>query len=251
MKFQELQDYMERGIRHTSKSFGRRAAGSRGETSCQSYFRDELSMYADRVEMDQFSLHPKAFLGWMTIAGVFDLFSVALYWRRGLTDSIIVPILATVLLCCSFFMDLFEFVLYRQFVDKLFHSAVSHNVFACRQASGKPLRRIVFCGHADAPYEMTFAYHGGKKSLGPILVGSTLGMVYMVVINITVLVRTLIVGPVPLQGIWMVLGIVALLFTPFFVCIIMFVNWRCVVDGANDNLTGCYASIGVLKALAK
>ena len=248
---QELRDYMEKGIRHAAMAFGRRSAGSRGEAACQAYFRDELSEYADRVEMDEFTLHPKAFLGWLVIAGIFDLLSVALYWGRGLTNSIAVPILAAVLICCSFFMDLLEFVLYRRFVDKLFPSAVSHNVFACRAAADKPQRRIVFCGHADAAYEMTFARHGGKKTLGPVLIGSSLGMLYMMALNITVLVRTLIAGPVPLQGMWGALGIVGLLFLPFFAGILVFVNWRRVVDGANDNLTGCYTAMGVLRLMAK
>ena len=40
-----------------------------------------------------------------------------------------------------------------------------------------------------------------------------------------------------------------LLFVPFMIGLYFMVNYRRVVDGANDNLTGCYIGIAVLKAL--
>ena len=245
----ELRTYMERGIRHVASAFRGRSAGSAAEKDAQAYFARELGAVADRVETQPFALHPKAFLGWMIFASLFDLTAVAMYWLRGVNSSLWIAVAGVVCIYASFLMDLFEFVLYRRFVDRLFPKATSYNVFARYAPRGNVRRRIVFCGHADAAYEMTFARHGGKKALGPVLVLSTLGMVYMMACNTAVLVCALRGTPAPLTGIWLAMGIGGLLFIPAFIGIMLFINWGCVVDGANDNLTGCYVAIGVLKAL--
>lgn len=244
-----VRTYMEKGIRHVASTYKGRAAGSDPESEAQDYFVRELGTVADDVKKEPFRLHPKAFLGWLIPAGIFDLTAVAMYWLRGASDSLWIAVLGAVCICLSFCMDLFEFILYRRFVDRLFPAATSHNVYARRKAQGETKRRIVFCGHADAAHEMTFARHGGRKTLGPVLVLSTVGMMYMMALNITVLVRALQGNPAPLTGIWLTLGIIALLFVPFFIGILCFMNWGRVVDGANDNLTGCFVAMGVLKAL--
>lgn len=242
--------FMERGIRHVAGTYRGRTAGSDAEAAAQAYFAGELGRLADCVQVEPFRLHPRAFLGWLVPAGIFDITSVAMYWLRGLSDSLWIPVLGLLCICASFCMDLFEFVLYRRFIDRLFPAAQSHNVYASRAPKGEVKRRIVFCGHADAAYEFTFARHGGSRALGPVLMLSTAGMLYMMGLSAAVLVRALQGSPAPLSGVWLALGIGALLFVPFFLGILFFVNWRCIVDGANDNLTGCYVSMGVLKAMS-
>lgn len=244
-----VRSYMERGIIHVAETFKGRAAGTKAEQDAQRYFARELESTADHVAVEPFRLHPKAFLGWLIAAGIFDLLSVAMYWLHGTTGSLWMILAGTVCIYCSFCMDLFEFILYRRFIDKLFPSATSHNVYARRAPSGQVKRRMIFCGHADAAHEMTFARHGGKWTLGPVLILSSVGMIYMMACNTAALIRALQGNPIALGGIWLVLGIVALLFVPFFVGILLFMNWGRVVDGANDNLTGCYVAMGVLKTL--
>lgn len=241
--------YMRQGIRHVCAAFKGRAAGTAAEAGAQAYFAQALASACDRVAVEPFALHPKAFLGWLIPAGIFDLASVAIYWLRGVSDGLWIPI-AGMCIYLSFFMDLFEFVLYRRFHDRLWPRATSHNVYATRAPIGEVRRRIIFCGHADAAHEMRFARLGGKRTLGPILMMSTVGALYMMAVNTAVLVRALQGTPAPLAGIWLWLGVVALLFVPSFVGLLFFMNWGRVVDGANDNLTGCYVAQGVMKVLA-
>lgn len=247
---ESVRGYMEDGIAHMTRTHKRRAAGSASERAAQDAFAQALEPLSDSVSKEPFRLHPHAFLGWLVPAGIFDLVSVAMYWLRGASGSLWIPWVGVVCICLSFCMDLFEFILYRRFVDPLFPSKESCNVYARRAPSGERRRRIVFCGHADAAYEFTYARPGRRRALAPVLVLSTTGMLYMMVVNITVLVRALQGNPAPLTGVWFALGIVALLFVPFFIGIIFFINWGRVVDGANDNLTGCYVAMGVLKTLA-
>jgi|GEM_PF-3997471 len=47
--------------------FGSRLTGTPGCTKTAEVLASELSKYCDRVEKEAFSLHPKAFLGWIRI----------------------------------------------------------------------------------------------------------------------------------------------------------------------------------------
>ena len=37
----------------------------------------------------------------------------------------------------------------------------------------------------------------------------------------------------------------------FYFALLFFINWRVIVDGANDNLSACFASIGILREMVK
>lgn len=247
--FKATTDYMAEGIKYACQNFKNRSAGSAAELNCQRYFKGELSKWADQVEEEPFSLHPKAFMGWMPIAGVMDLISVVMFWLCLKTGSLLFPIIGTITILISVSLDSLEFIFYREFIDFLFPKAISTNVMARRAPKGEVKRRIIFGGHADAPYEMTYSLYG--RTLIPVTAGSTIGMLFVCLCNVGLLIQTLIAGKVAVVGLWKILGFIEIAFIPFFIAIIFFTNWNRVVDGANDNLSGCFVSMGVLKYMAE
>ena len=61
------QKYMVDGIRYVCENFKERAPGTHSERAAQKYLKGELEQWADKVEMEDFTLHPGAFMGWIWI----------------------------------------------------------------------------------------------------------------------------------------------------------------------------------------
>ncbi len=239
--------YMTDGIRYVCEHYKNRAPGTESERKAQEFFRDELKKYADEVEMEDFDLHPHAFMGFIILAGLFSLISVFMYWLAP--KGIVFPIIGIVLTFVSILMFVFEFLMYRSFVDFLFPKRVSRNVMARRKPSGEVKRRIIFGGHADAAYEWTFSLHGQLAALVPVIGGAIISMFTLFGFNLAAAIHSA-GGSFEMAGAWKVLGIIALCLIPFCILILFFINWRVIVDGANDNLSACYIAIAVLKQMA-
>ncbi|MCR5484426.1 MAG: M28 family peptidase [Clostridiales bacterium] len=249
----KLLDYMTDGIKYVCQNFKRRAPGTQSERDAQDFFKKELEKYSDEVISEDFELHPHAFMGFIPVAAIFVLIAIAFYWialfKTG-TAPIVLRSVSIVILMFSMFMFLYEFMMYREFVDFLFPKRVSRNVYATRKPSGEVKRRIIFGGHADAAYEWTYSLHGGLAVLLPVIVGSIGGMFISIIFNLSSLIASFCGADVSFHGVWKVFAIIELIFIPIAFAIIFFINWSVIVDGANDNLTACYISMAVLKDMA-
>lgn len=234
--------YVTKGIRYVCEHFKNRGSGTQVERDAQDYFAQELRQWADEVETEDFKLRPAGFMGWTVIIGIFMVVAVILPW--------IMPhlaILSMILTVLGVLMFLFEFILYRPFIDFLFPQKISRNLMAKRKPAGEVKRRIVFGGHADAPNEWTWSYHGQLKTLAIVILGGTLGLIYTLISDLVYL----SFGMPDIAGAWIAVFVVQLLFIPTYIMAFLFTNWRVICDGANDNLSACYASIAVLKELAE
>lgn len=243
--------YMTDGIKYICENFKERAPGTHSERKAQKYLAKELEKFTDRVETEDFELHPNAFMGWIPMASVFSIVSVILYWLsfKGASGSVLLPIMAVILTVFSVVCLVVEFLMYRQFVDFLFPAKTSRNVFASRKPTGEVKRRIIFGGHTDAANEWTYSLHGGIKSLAPVMGGSIGGLIIVTLFNFVWLFYHLFSG-LYLSKFWLVCGICELILIPFFIAICFFINWKIIVDGANDNLSADFIAVGVLKELA-
>ena len=143
-----------------------------------------------------------------------------------------------------------EFLMYREFVDFLFPRKVSRNVMARRAPKGEVKRRIIFGGHTDAANEWTYSLHGGIKSLAPVMGGSIGGLIAVTIFDIVWLIYSFTGGAYD-SKFWLVCGIIQIILIPFFIAICFFINWKVIVDGANDNLTADFIAMGVLKEMAE
>lgn len=239
--------YIVEGIEHVCKTFKNRAPGTRSEREAQDFLAEELKSWADEVRVEDFKLSPKAFMGFIPIAAFFGSVASILFFLNGNGPSKFYTITAMVLLTLAFLMFLFEFVLYRQFVDFLFPRAMSKNVYAIKKPKGEVKRRIIFGGHTDAAYEWTYSLHGPIKTLAPAIGGSIGGML----ISIIFVFSYFLAGMPVFNKFWTGVSIYLLVNIIFYTAISFFTNWRVIVDGANDNLSACYASMAVLKEMTE
>ena len=247
--------YMTDGIRTVCGTFKKRLPGSQAERDAQAFFKEELEGYADEAVMEDFTLHPEAFMGFIPFAAALLLAAVALYFFGG--ASVIAAVLGAALALLIVVVFLFEFLFYRPFVDFLFPKKVSRNVYAIRRPAGALKRRIVFIGHTDAAREWTYSWLGEKAGLAVVLFGAMYGMGITLLASAVnaVYVAAARAMDQPLaskwEGGWLVWSILLLLAVPFALAIMKFINYKVTVDGANDNLSANYIAMSVLKEMAE
>jgi len=248
--------YMMDGTRHVCETFKARLPGTQPERDAQAFFKQELEGCADKVSMEDFELHPHAFMAFMPISAVFILAAIALFIFGG--GSVALAVLGVALTVLTTLMFLFEFLFYRPFIDFLFPKRVSRNVYAVRKPAGEVKRRIIFGGHTDAANEWTYSWLGEKKALAVMMFGSVGAMVICLAASICNAVYVIAARVMEVEALaskweggWLMWTILLLLCVPFALGIMKFINYKVVVDGANDNISANYIAMSVIKEMAE
>ncbi|MDR1463928.1 MAG: M28 family peptidase [Oscillospiraceae bacterium] len=255
--------YMIDGIRYICGTFKKRLPGSQPERNAQAFFQKELGGYCDNVMMEDFDLHPGAFMGFIPIAALFMLASVVLYWVGH--GSVAIAVIGFVLPLLALLMFLFEFLFYRNFVDFLFPKKVSRNVYGVRKPQGEVKRRIIFGGHTDAANEWRWSMAAEAKGLAVAIFGGVASMLLGLFINLARMIYVILAQTqygefskhmrdyfslADYPG-WLAMGVVLLVTIPFIIIIALFINYKIVVDGANDNLSANFISMSVIRDMAE
>lgn len=236
--------YMIDEITHIIKTCGKRDPGSEGEKKSCEYMAEVLKKDCgcESVKLESYEVAPRAFYGWIYFTITFVLIAVALFFFA--------PVISVPLIIAGFAIVLIQFGVYKKLLDPLFPKKTSHNVTAIKKCTGETKRRIIFNGHPDATWEWPVNYALGGVGFEGHAIIVALGAVYYLVLSIIYVVQNGITfgmpdtsDPLVKAALW------GLLFVPFMIGLYFMVNYRRVVDGANDNLTGCYVGIAVLKAL--
>ena len=236
--------YMIKEITHICKTFEKRAPGSKGEHQACEYMAKVLKndCGCDTATVEPFKENPGSFYGWIFFTITFVLAAVVLFFFA--------PIISVILIVAGLAIVLAQFGVYKKLLDPLFKEKTGHNVTAIKKCTGETKRRIVFNGHPDAAWEWPVNYALGGVGFEGHAILCGVGAVYYIVVSIIYIIKNGVgfgvadtSDPVVKAGLW------GLIFVPFLIGLYFMVNYRRVVDGANDNLSGCYMGIAVLKAL--
>ena len=234
-------NYIVDGIKDIIVKFGPRDPGSEGERKAQEYMAEELRKYSDEVTIEDFKVNPGSFMGWIPISVTCVLIAYIL--------SFFVPFVSLLLIVIGMIPMISQFVLYKKLLDPLFPEKVSCNVFAVKKPKGEVKRRIVLNGHADATWEWTYNHKFGFVGFALSFLVSIGGIVYLALYSIYAIIANGGIGYQLSSGIPLIVGLVGLIFVPFWIGMYWFSNTKKVVDGANDNLTACYMAMAALKTL--
>lgn len=240
--------YMKNQIRYMCTAFKGRSGGSAAEWGCQSHIRDELGRYADTVAEQEIEVHPDAGWGWIVAVALCGIVSIILPLAN--LQSVALAAVAFGASALAVAITVFHFLMGFHMLDRFFPKRRAKNVMAAVTPKGEVRRRIVFVGHADAAYEFTYSHRGGAKKVTRVAITAFASLAAVFLLQGAVFVGALAGGGVA-GGVWAWLRIGVLALIPFFVEAMFFFNIRCVVDGANDNLSGCAVSMAALKALSR
>lgn len=235
----EMTNFSVRGIKKICKDVGPRPAGSEQEHEAQKLMAAELDGACDKVEIEPFDVHPGAFLGWMLTDGIMMIAAIVLFFF-GMSA------IALALCALSLIFAIVEFLLYKKLLDPFFPKKTSHNVVAVRKPKGEVKRRIIFSGHADSANEWRFTYYGGSKLLVPIIGLSFVGILLGLVLGIWAVAAGHAFSAAD-SGALNVMRYVFLAWIPILFTALFFENKKRPVMGANDDLTGCFISMAVVK----
>lgn len=224
--------YMLREITHICRDMKKRAPGSAGERQAAEYLANALKTECgcDDVKLEPFREHPSSFYGYFYISTALGLLTVLCFF--------IMPLLSVVFGILGQLFFLFQFVLYKEIADPLFPERESVNVTAVRPCRVEIRQRVFLNGHVDAAWEFPLNYYYGGIIFEIPGVASLIGGLYFIALSICSLCGA---------GSWVhTAGLCGLFFVPFFILMAFTYNPKRVVDGANDNLSGCYMGIALL-----
>lgn len=237
--------YMIDEITYIIKNFEKRAPGSKGEKQACEYMADVLKKDCgcEKAEVESFEENPGSFYGWI-------YFTFTLIFAAIVSLFVFNPIVSAVFIALGFFIAFMQFGFYKKMMDGFFPKKTGHNVTAVKKCSGEVKRRIIFNGHPDAAWEWPVNYKLGGVGFEAHAIISAVGALYYLVLSIISIAQngvglTVLDASSPLckAALW------GLLFVPFMIGMYFMWNKKRVVDGANDNLSGCYMGIAILKAL--
>lgn len=240
--------YTVKEITNVIKKYGPRESAGEACYSAQKHMAKEMNQFSDEVHFEEFETAPKAFLHFTKSVSVFVMLSVIAASIFGFVknDWLIPNIIILVTTFLGLMITAFEFLFYKEFCDVLYKKKTAHNLIGSRKPTGKITKRIIISGHCDSAYEWTPLYKFGGKRFGPYIASSIVFSIISFVLSIVNIVLVSTNG--------------ANAFTEYswyfnflmFVTMIMlfsFVNFKRVVPGANDNLTGTYAAVCALRMM--
>lgn len=243
-KKKEAAEYMVSEITHICKDFEKRDPGSKGEQQACEYMADVLKNECgcERADVESFKENPGSFFGWIYFTITFVLAAVAI--------SFFYPLVSIILIVIGLLIVFMQFGLYKKFIDRFFPEKTGHNVTAVKSCKGEVKRRIFFNGHPDAAWEWPVNYKLGGVGFEGHAVICGIGAVYYLVISIMLVAKNgLEYVSFDADETLGLLRLIGLVFVPFLIGLYWMWNENRVVDGANDNLSGCYMGIAILKTL--
>lgn len=243
-KKKEAAEYMVSEITHICKDFEKRDPGSKGEQQACEYMADVLKNECgcERADVESFKENPGSFFGWIYFTITFVLAAVAI--------SFFYPLVSIILIIVGLLIVFMQFGLYKKFIDRFFPEKTGHNVTAVKSCKGEVKRRIFFNGHPDAAWEWPVNYKLGGVGFEGHAVICGIGAVYYLVISIMLVAKNgLEYVSFDADETLGLLRLIGLVFVPFLIGLYWMWNENRIVDGANDNLSGCYMGIAILKAL--
>lgn len=243
-KKKEAAEYMVSEITHICKDFEKRDPGSKGEQQACEYMADVLKNECgcERADVESFKENPGSFFGWIYFTITFVLAAVAI--------SFFYPLVSIILIVVGLLIVFMQFGLYKKFIDRFFPEKTGHNVTAVKSCKGEVKRRIFFNGHPDAAWEWPVNYKLGGVGFEGHAVICGIGAIYYLVISIMLVAKNgLEYVSFDADETLGLLRLIGLVFVPFLIGLYWMWNENRIVDGANDNLSGCYMGISILKAL--
>ena len=255
-------DYSVKEITNVIKKYGPRESGNENCYATQKHIKKEMDIFADETGFETYKMAPKAFLHFTKTVSVSIIIAVVvclaltylnIFDGVGNSAFFVPNIIVGAVVLCSLFITGMEFLLYKQFCDVFYKKIEGRNFYAVRKPKGEVKRRIVISGHCDSAYEWRHNYYSKKlhiKSLTGILMGLTIGSAFgSVIVSILAIIANC--ADMGTFGKFLVeYGFYFHCFTALnMVTLFLFVDFKTISPGANDNLTGTYAAVCALRML--
>ena len=252
-------DYTVKEITSVIKRYGPRESGNKNCMATQKHIDKEMKPFCDETGFESYKMAPKAFLHFTKTISVAIFLSVfvclilvftGVFEGVGGFDFFVPQCIVGGVVAVSLLITVLEFLLYKPFCDIFYKKIEGHNYYAVRKPKGEVKKRIVISGHCDSAYQWRHIYYGKKIPLMGICMAGTIGtgVVSFLIAVITVIANFVDMGAF---GDFLVnySYYFHILTALFMITLFLFVDFKTVSPGANDNLTGTYAAVCALRML--
>ncbi|MBC7230632.1 MAG: M28 family peptidase [Actinobacteria bacterium] len=230
-----LVSYMHGLVDRVMREIGPRESCSEAERRLGRLFAEEIGPACERVEVEEFTCAPKAFLGFFPYLVLLYLAGVALYY--------VLPPLSLILSAIGLGVLFFEVIRYRELIDPFFPKRKGQNVAGFVKPRGEARKRVIVSAHLDSAYEFKVWYW--LKGLA--VPAMALAFLAPLLLLGASLARTIADSRgVPDNAVFSALGIACIALSPL-VAVFAFFHTGDVVPGAMDDMAG----IAVLAGLAR
>jgi hypothetical protein len=247
--------YMYEFVQRIINQFGPRMSCGPQEAKAAEIIKNELEKTCDVVSIEEFTCHPKAFLGWIKLDMIMIIISISLYFfSQFFTQHFWLFIFAFFSFLFAFLPLLImweEFFNYKELIDPLFRKKSSQNVIGKFESKQDLKKIIIFSSHMDTAIEFKLLKLLGWKFI-PIAFGVIFIMLMWMVLSFLHLIFVLI-GFTNLKSIFLNTMIWTLIVgSPIMILMYFFVplgDKGDVVPGAADNLSSCSVIQGLARYL--
>lgn len=253
-------DYSVQKITEIIEKIGPRESASVESFKALELLKKDLDKYADETHYETYKMAPRAFQHFTkTISaatiGAIGAGSILKYSKSGKLSSLssekaLPHALVSGVTVGSLIVTMFEFLLYKQFTDVLYPKVTGHNLIATRKATEETKKRIVINGHIDSAFECRHTYYGKGWGMTPLMAGSIVSLITSAVLSSISTVTELMGKRNAFTDFVSDKGYLFHFFTVLnMITLYFFIDFKRVVPGANDNLTGTMAAATALKML--
>lgn len=134
----------------------------------------ELDTFCDKTEIEDFSVHPGAFLGWIRILVLFYTAGIVLLWFGQ-------PLPAAILATAGMVIMSLQFFLYIKLIDPFYPAKKGKNVIGILEPENEATQQIIISGHHDSARIFNFFIH--QPSWYPIRVMGGIGSVVLLMVS--------------------------------------------------------------------
>lgn len=252
-------DYTVKEITSVIKRYGPRESGNKNCLATQKHIDKEMKPFCDETGFESYKMAPKAFLHFtktVSVAVFLSIFVCLILAYTGVFDGIgksdffLAQCITGGVILVGLIITALEFLLYKQFCDVFYKKIEANNYYAVRKPKNEVKRRIIISGHCDSAYQWRHIYYGKKLPLMGICMGGTIGgaIISVIIALITVIANFVDMGA---------FGDFMLNYSYYFhiitglfmITLFLFVDFKTISPGANDNLTGTYAAVCALRML--
>lgn len=252
-------DYTVKEITSVIKRYGPRESGNKNCLATQKHIDKEMKPFCDETGFESYKMAPKAFLHFTKTVSVAVFLSVfvclilaytGVFDGIGKSDFFLAQCIVGGVILVGLIITALEFLFYKQFCDVFYKKIEANNYYAVRKPKNEVKRRIIISGHCDSAYQWRHIYYGKKLPLMGICMGGTIGGA---IISVIIALITIIANFVDMGA----FGDFMLNYSYYFhiitglfmITLFLFVDFKTISPGANDNLTGTYAAVCALRML--
>lgn len=252
-------DYTVKEITSVIKRYGPRESGNKNCLATQKHIDKEMKPFCDETGFDSYKMAPKAFLHFTKTVSVVCFLAIfvclilvytGVFSGVGGADFFVPQCIVAGVIAVGLFITAMQFLLYKQFCDVFYKKIDGHNYYAVRKPKGEVKKRIIISGHCDSAYQWRHIFYGKKLPLMGICMGGTIGgaVVSLILAIITIIANFVNMGA---------FGDFMLNYSYYFhiitglfmITLFLFVDFKTISPGANDNLTGTYSAVCALRML--